>query len=257
MEPIFYSPSEGQSSPMAKSPSNKELDVSIVDSLVSETAKLQSTSKSIKLKANDKAINIMYNLGLVGKILADKAINKNVVKAILLKAWSMAKGVQIVDLSDNIYLFKFVVEGDRRKVIELGPWNIERFPLILKPWDQKLQVRDIDFSFIQLWVQVHNLPIEYMLKENTENIGALLGKVLEVDFTGDELVCMSHFLRIKVELEVSKPLKSGFFLNRDPLLDIWVQLKYERVADFCFKCGRLGHVKIRCSSLVQKMLNKP
>ena len=158
----------------------------------------------------------------------------------------------------TIYIsFKFVVEGDRRKVIELGPWNIERFPLILKPWDQKLQVRDIDFSFIQLWVQVHNLPIEYMSKENAENIGALLGKVLEVDFTGDELVCMSHFLRIKVELEVSKPLKSGFFLNRDPLLDIWVQLKYERVADFCFKCGRLGHVKIRCSSLVQKMLNKP
>ena len=68
---------------MAKSSNNKELDVSIVDSLVSETANLKSPSKSIKLKANDKAVSIMYNLGLVGKILADKVIHKNAVKAIL------------------------------------------------------------------------------------------------------------------------------------------------------------------------------
>ena len=43
----------------------------------------------------------------------------------------------------------------------------------------------------QLWVQVLNLPIEYISKENAQNIGALLGKVLEVDFSGDGLVCMS------------------------------------------------------------------
>ena len=109
----------------------------------------------------------------------------------------------------------------------------------------------------QLWVQVHNLPIEYISKENAQNIGALLGKVLEVDFSGDGLVCMSRFLRVKVEFEVSKSLKSGFFLDRDPLLDIWIQLKYERVIDFCFKCGRLGHVKVKCSSQLQKMLNEP
>ena len=232
MEHGKYPPSGGQSGPMAKSSKNKELDVSIVDSLVSETANLQSPSKSIKLKANDKAVSIMYNLGLVGKILADKVINKNAVKAILLKALTTAKGVQIVDLSDNIYLFKFAAEGDRKRVIELGPWNIEGFPLILKPWDQKLQVRDIDFSFIQLWVQIHNLPIEYMSKENAKNIGNLLGNVLEVDFTGDGLVCMSRFLRVKVEFEVSKPLKSGFFLDRDSLPDIWIQLRYERVGTF-------------------------
>lgn len=84
-----------------------------------------------------------------------------------------------------------------------------------------------------------------------------MGKVIEVNFSGDDLVCMSRFLRVKVEFEVSKPLESGIFLDRDPLPGIWIQLKYERVADFCFKCGRLGHVKVRCSSQVQKMLNEP
>ena len=129
MEPIIYPPGGGHFGSTAKSSNNKELDVSIVESLVNETTNLPSPSKSIKLKANDKVVSIMYNLGLVGKILVNKAINKNAVKAILLKAWSTAKGVQIVDVSNNIYLFKFAAEGDRKRVIELGPWNIEGFPL--------------------------------------------------------------------------------------------------------------------------------
>ena len=129
MEPIIYPPGGGHFGFMAKSSNNKELDVSIVESLVNETANLPSPSKCIELKANDKVFNIIYNLGLVGKILVNKAKNKNAVKAIPLKAWSIAKGVQIVDVSNNIYLFKFAAEGDRKRVIELEPWNIEGFPL--------------------------------------------------------------------------------------------------------------------------------
>ncbi|KAK9988625.1 hypothetical protein SO802_028864 [Lithocarpus litseifolius] len=43
----------------------------------------------------------------------------------------------------------------------------------------------MDFSSIPIWIQVHNLPIEYMSKENVEDIGTLVGEVLEVDFTGN------------------------------------------------------------------------
>ena len=54
-------------------------------------------------------------------------------------------------------------------------------------------------------------PIEYMSKENAEEIGALVGEVLEVDFTGSGGVCMSKFLRVKVE----DPLMSEFFLDKN------------------------------------------
>ena len=77
MEPIIYPQGGGHFGSMAKSSNNKELDVSIVESLVNETANLPSPSKSIELKANDKVFNIIYNLGLVGKILVNKAKNKN------------------------------------------------------------------------------------------------------------------------------------------------------------------------------------
>ena len=39
----------------------------------------------------------------------------------------------------------------------------------------------MDFSSIPLWIQVHDLPIEYMSKENAEEIRAFVGEILDVD----------------------------------------------------------------------------
>ena len=64
----------------------------------------------------------------------------------------------------------------------------------------------MDFSSIPLWIQVHDLPIEYMSKENAEEIRALVGEVLDVDLVGDGKICMSKFLRVKVEIKVENPL---------------------------------------------------
>ena len=132
------------------------------------------------------------------------------IKAIILKAWRTSKSVQIVDLKENIFLFKFACEGDKKRILELGPWNIEGFPLILKMWHQNLSVEDMDFSSIPIWIQVHNLPIEYMSKENAEEIGALVGEVIEVDFTANGGICMSKFLRVQVELKI--PFEVDFSL---------------------------------------------
>ena len=79
----------------------------------------------------------LYNIGLLGKLLADRSINKNAVKAIILKAWRTSRGVQIVDLRENVFLFIFACEGDKRRIVVLGPWNIEGFPLILKAMESE------------------------------------------------------------------------------------------------------------------------
>lgn len=41
-----------------------------------------------------------------------------------------------------------------------------------------------------------------MSKENAEEIGALIGDVIDVDFTSNGGICLSKYLRIKVELKV-------------------------------------------------------
>ena len=117
----------------------------------------------------------------------------------------------------------------------------------------------MDFSSIPLWIQVHDLPIEYMLGENAKEIRALVGKVLDVDLMGDGKICMSKFLRVKVEIKVENPLWSGFFLDRKPQPNLWIQFKYERIAEFCFQRGRLEQLKAKCTwwnSSDEKLMHK-
>ena len=56
----------------------------------------------------------------------------------------------------------------------VGALNIEGYSLILKLQNQNLAVEDIEFSSLPMWIQVHDLPIEYMPKENDKEIGALV-----------------------------------------------------------------------------------
>ena len=93
----------------------------------------------------------LFNTGLVGKLLADRSVNKNVVRAIILKAWRTNRGVKIIYLKKNIFLFKFAIKGDRRRILELRPWNIEGYALILKHWNKKQTAEDVDFSSLQIW----------------------------------------------------------------------------------------------------------
>ena len=61
--------------------------LTIVGSTTDKTKKLRCTGKVVKLKASEKAIEELFNIGLVGKLLSDRNINKNAVKAVILKVW--------------------------------------------------------------------------------------------------------------------------------------------------------------------------
>ncbi|KAG5536301.1 hypothetical protein RHGRI_023918 [Rhododendron griersonianum] len=50
------------------------------------------------------------------------------------------------------------------------------------------------------------------------------------------------------EINITKPLPKGFWLRGkdDPARDRWISFKYERLPDFCYACGRIGHDNRGC-----------
>jgi hypothetical protein len=78
-----------------------------------------------------------------------------------------------------------------------------------------------------------------MSREMGQRIGASMGVVEEVDV--DEAgVGWGEFLRVRIVLDVTKPLSRGRFLKLKDRT-IWITFRYERIPRFCFRCGVIKH----------------
>lgn len=186
---------------------------------------------------------------LAGRVHSLRATSKATVRETLQSAWHFLKSLSMEALSESTFIFTFEDDQDMQRVLELSPWNIRGHPLILQPWEKSMSLNELDFTEGVYWVQVHDLPLELMTSQNAEIIGNHLGKCLGTEAVAADAAGYSmrkNFLRVKVLLPLRNPLITGFNQPRENRHPAWVQLKYERLSDFCFFCGRLGHTKIYC-----------
>ncbi|PON36656.1 Zinc knuckle CX2CX4HX4C [Parasponia andersonii] len=80
-------------------------------------------------------------------------------------------------------------------------------------------------------------------------IGKKIGRFLEFQFKAEGYVIWSCYLRIKVDVPLAQPLLAGFYLEKPNYSKVWIQLKYERLSDFCYRCGCIGHGPKKCREL--------
>ncbi|GMP54839.1 hypothetical protein CsSME_00019872 [Camellia sinensis var. sinensis] len=190
-------------------------------------------------------------LCLVGKILNPKILNRTAISNILQSAWKPRSQLVISPWGDNVYLFQFSKSEDRCKVLAKAPWSVMGNLLVLQPLHLGMAISDFDFRWCPFWVQVHGLPLDKMSKKHGESIRNHLGKLIEFKALSDGLLLGRSFLRIRVELDVTKPLLQGFILHRrtlsgEPMTDFRVFYKYEKLSDFCYDCGRIRHDNTSC-----------
>lgn len=79
-----------------------------------------------------------------------------------------------------------------------------------------------------------------------KQLGDTVGKFVEID--QKESNRMGRFLRIKVKVDLCKPLKRGTILKYQEK-SLKVLFKYERLPTFCFVCGRIGHQLKDCEEI--------
>lgn len=77
-------------------------------------------------------------------------------------------------------------------------------------------------------------------------LGNIIGEFLDFD-NGRDDSNGNYCMRIKVEVDISKPLLRGFTLKANGIEGrCWVSMRYEKLPDYCFMCGRIGHVAKEC-----------
>ena len=97
-----------------------------------------------------------------------------------------------------------------------------------------------------LWVQIWGVPFDMISPRVAKEVGNRLGDVEEVEERkGKDDV--NFFLRVRVALPITKPIRRGGFIAGSDGERHWVQFKYERIPLFCHFYGMLGHDLKHCA----------
>lgn len=187
-------------------------------------------------------------LCLVGRFLTDRNINFMAMKHRMAGLWRPGKGVAIHDLGGQRFLFQFFHVIDMKRVFEGGPWSFDSLLLILHHLKQGELPNQVPLNSIAFWIQVHDLPVGYMSHHVGKQLGDFIGQFLEYDTTNNTGVWRAY-MRVRVAIDVGKPLKRCKKIRKSEGEWFLVNFKYERLGSFCFICGCLGHTERFCELL--------
>ncbi|XP_031106836.1 uncharacterized protein LOC116011413 [Ipomoea triloba] len=182
---------------------------------------------------------------IVGRLVTNKPTKFAFLKDTMASVWQPLMGMNARELQPHLYLFRFFHEKDVLRVMEDGPWSFEQSLLILKRVVPPEVPESVNLNSTDFWVQIHSLPVGLRSEAILSAMGNFIGSLVKTDernFDGS----MRSFFRIRVSINVTKPLRKGMRLKVENGDWVMVEFKYERLPTFCFLCGIIGHGEKFC-----------
>jgi hypothetical protein len=98
-----------------------------------------------------------------------------------------------------------------------------------------------------MWVHILDLPFGWTNANRGSHAAGLIGEVLKID-TDVEGKAYGAFIRARVLVDMSKPLRRGIMLKKDKSSSPpeWFAIQYENLPFLCFSCGLIGHLEKSC-----------
>lgn len=104
-----------------------------------------------------------------------------------------------------------------------------------------MNAENVRLSQASLWVQIWGAPFDMISTRVATEVGSRLGEVVEVERRQQKQDETNYFMRVKVALPISKPLRWGGFIAGSDEERFWITYKYKRIPIFCHFCGLLRH----------------
>lgn len=164
----------------------------------------------LDLIANEDGASQISNNMLVGKVISEKVVNKNVVQMIVRSVWFTREIVKVDQVEPNLFVFSFKNTPDRNRVWKRRPWSFNGAHIVLKEWTPTAIFRDLDFSLLAFWVQIHGLPLCFMNRANAVKIGGIFPVVIFCETSSRTNFVDKRYMRLHVEVDLRKPVLSGF-----------------------------------------------
>ncbi|KAL4386181.1 hypothetical protein GQ457_09G017890 [Hibiscus cannabinus] len=163
---------------------------------------------------------------LVGKVVSPPTVDGGRLIRQFRSIWKDDKMLTISEINPNFFLISFASPANRANVLKRGPWDFQKY------WFA-LEQADLNRTYPRLFLSSH------------VHLGASIGKVIMTD-TRLEDGNMGEFMRVRVLIDTSKPLRQCVVLSRPDAKASMCPLQYERLPLFCHGCGLIGHSVLAC-----------
>ncbi|CAH9071794.1 unnamed protein product [Cuscuta epithymum] len=196
---------------------------------------------------NMGGINEGFNLAVVARVVSDKPVRAVSFCQSMAMVWRPVRGVSIDEIEDSKFLLQFYHEGDLNRVVDEGPWSFEQNLVVIKRLGRTDKPLEVALDHADFWVQVHDLPLSYMTARAARGIANSIGSFVQLDESspgGKKRL----FMRISVTLNVTMALTQRLQVRQEGNNWTWANFWYERLPNFCFLCGILGHADRFCPS---------
>ncbi|KAK9988413.1 hypothetical protein SO802_028652 [Lithocarpus litseifolius] len=182
---------------------------------------------------------------LAAKFMTRRVLNIEAIGRTLKPLWKTRNGFEIRDVGNHILLFVFDNESEADRILAFEPWTYDKHLILLSRYDGSSPIRSIQFHTVKFWVQLHGLPVNGLNEKTAYEIGKSLGEVSRATQAGE--LIGDDFLRVRVVVNVTRPLNRGrkVLLGKDG--EIWVTFRYEKMPNFCYWCGVVSHDAKECS----------
>ncbi|XP_057432418.1 uncharacterized protein LOC130725185 [Lotus japonicus] len=148
-------------------------------------------------------------------------------------------------MGSNLFTVRFHNPQDRDRILRAGPWNFDKFLMVMTKLEVDEVPSQVPLTKAPFWVQVHDFPPRLRSDATARAIGKVLGEFMEWDHADKHRD--GQFLRVRVMLDVTRPLLRGSRLARANKEPLRVRFKYERLGNVCNRCGKLDHYSKDCS----------
>ena len=176
-----------------------------MEDIISEWEKLSLTAEGGTKLSLTKSKNLKRKeYVLAAKFLTRCAINVDVIGRTFKPLWRARNEFKIREVGDHVLLFIFELESDAERVLAQQPWSFDKHLVLFQRYDYKTPAKNLRFTKVNFWVQIHGLPMRLLDPEIAIELGESLVIVSEAEnpkeLVGNDFVC------VKVEVDVSKPL---------------------------------------------------
>ena len=169
---------------------------------------------------------------LVAKFFTRRSLNIKAVVRTFHPIWRTQSKFKVSDAGNNVLLIVFDLAVDAEKVLQGESWAFDRHLVALQRYDGSTSAQELIFNTTSFRVQIHNLPYNLLTIEAAFNIGETLGTVTKPKDVFD--MRGGNFMRVRVAVDITKPLCRGRKVTWDQTDKGWVSFMYEHIPNICY-----------------------